>query len=236
MQNAPTPSNAYSAFLNVGSPAFSPPAGASPSPALTKPSPAPSAGPRPTSSAPLLPPQLAQQSQTSFSTPVPPAAPGSAGGYRSGRAASVASRTGGPSAVVDINLECRKAYTLLMGPASAESTAAATAKASQSAGGLLDKLELEFDAVMHKLEHAYDDNDGLDGDITIETLLATISSVVNALQSSALGGFPLPSPQTEAHSLQQRIDVASTTVQKLFRERQRAKEGADVVANVLNSA
>ncbi|KAM0786379.1 hypothetical protein ACM66B_001847 [Microbotryomycetes sp. NB124-2] len=232
MQNAPTPSHAYSSFLNVGSPAFSPPAGASPSAAaLTRPSPAPSSSsalPR-TTSAPLLPPQLSQQTQLPFVAP-----PASAAGHRSARAASVASRANSTAhSIVDINLESRKAYTLLVGSVAADQ---ATTTAQTGAGGLLDKLELEFEAIMHQLEHAYDQGDASKSNTTAETLLATMDSVVQTLQSSALGGFPLPTPQTQDQSLQQRIDTASTTVQKLFRERQRAKEGADVASNVLNSA
>ncbi|KAK4052012.1 hypothetical protein OIO90_004542 [Microbotryomycetes sp. JL221] len=214
MQNAPTPSNQYANYLNAGSPAFSPPAvGASPS-VFNRPSPAPT-------------------KPTMAYTPSSTAPQQGSGPLRTARAPSLASQQSKTGAqLVDLQLETRKAFALLMGTGDKAGT-----------GGLLDKLEQEFDSVMRQYEQAYDDNEGEDGSVqdrssqpTVESLLATMNSVVMTLQSSALGGFPVPTPQNENQTLQQRIDTASSTVQKLFKERQRAKEGADIAANILNSA
>jgi hypothetical protein len=70
----------------------------------------------------------------------------------------------------------------------------------------------------------------------LETLNTLLQRLLTTVQSSPVGGFPIPTPTSTNLTLQQRIEVAQPVPSRLHQDRMRIKEGVEIAGGVLGSA
>ncbi|KAL8284002.1 hypothetical protein RQP46_005115 [Phenoliferia psychrophenolica] len=105
--------------------------------------------------------------------------------------------------------------------------------------GLLGELEKGFDNVFRRWESAFEEGGaGPEADgASLNSLISTLGTLIQILRSSPVGGFTdtgdAPPASSGVSALQ--MEQNSMHVQKLFRERQRGREGADIAGSVMGT-
>ncbi|KAK4703021.1 hypothetical protein P7C70_g3195, partial [Phenoliferia sp. Uapishka_3] len=108
--------------------------------------------------------------------------------------------------------------------------------------GLLGELEKGFENAFKRLasrDAAFDEDPPLNSDgPSLDSLVATLGTLLQILRTSPVGGYSEPADPLLASSgvSGQTMERSSIMAQKLFKERQRAKEGADIAGSVLASS
>lgn len=73
----------------------------------------------------------------------------------------------------------------------------------------------------------------------VEVMMSTLSSLLNTLKNSPIGGISVPSTEEVKDApinLATLIEKKTNEVQRLFKQRQRAREGADIAGSVLGGS
>ncbi|KAM0753252.1 hypothetical protein T439DRAFT_193857 [Meredithblackwellia eburnea MCA 4105] len=223
-QYAPTPAN------------YAPtPGGYAPTPPAIAFSPPPGASPAPTYPTP----------RTKFLSPaqVQASLPGHQQQHQQILSHQQRSRSGPPSVasgrgerttgLEDPVLEARRVLSMLLGTNGLEGE------------GLLGDLEKGFENCFKRWDAAFEeDGAGPEADgPSLNSLISTLGTLIQILRTSPLGGYVHEESSTEkalrtstgAGVSAQQMDATSTMVQKLFRERQRGREGAEIAFSVLGS-
>ncbi|GAA5855223.1 hypothetical protein JCM3766R1_001819 [Sporobolomyces carnicolor] len=146
-------------------------------------------------------------------TPAPPPPPpraSSTSALRATTATTTTTTTTTTAATIGPVTEAKRNLALLLGDDAGK-------------GGLVDQLERTVSHVLDSIEHAFDPQTPSPD---LDSMYDLLDSIINVLSRSSLGGQPASAPESTTNTTD--LAHATWTVQTLFKELQRTREGAEI--------